>query len=331
MNLKDWLRQREGTSGVRGEWPRSLDGIHAAAEMIWERPLHRYYTDHSVNHSERVIEKLSKLAKDLMDSSISSTEVYVLLASAYLHDIGMQDERFKGCDLDQIRIHHHELTRKIITNRSFDQSSERIPLGLELVPAEIVHTIACVAEAHRQTNLRENRYREFVCGDQKIRPRLLAALLRLADELDIDCRRVHMQQLSLMDISAESEFHWCLCYYVSGVQIQNGLITVYYQFPEECNNYRKIIEPFVTGKIEEEFPALQRILWEGGCKVTMNDRCEVRAIPGLRCMSSDVLEFALRKRKEMATKKIDYQREDIKYYDSMTKAVFMTQVENSDE
>jgi len=323
MNLKAWLRQQEEMREVGGEWPRSLDGIRAAAETIWQRPLHRYYTDHSVNHSERVIEKLSKLTNDLMDSSISSTEVYVLLASAYLHDIGMQDERFKGCDLDQIRIHHHELTRKIITNRSFDQSSEKIPLGLELVPAEIVHTIACVAEAHRQTNLRENRYREFVYGDQKIRPRLLAALLRLADELDIDCRRVHMQQLSLMDISAESELHWCLCYYVSGVRIQNGLITVHYQFPKECNDYKEIIEPLVRGNIQEEFSTLRTVLWEDGCKVTMNDRCEVRAIPGLKCMSPAVLDCALRKRKEMHTREIDYHREGITFCDSMTKAAFM--------
>jgi hypothetical protein len=35
---------------------RALDNIHAAAERIWARPLHRYYTDHTPQgHSTRVI------------------------------------------------------------------------------------------------------------------------------------------------------------------------------------------------------------------------------------------------------------------------------------
>lgn len=246
MNLRVWLRQREGTRGVRGEWPRNLDGIRAAAEIIWRRPLHRYYTDHSVDHSERIIEKLSKLTEDLISgNNISSTEVYVLLAAAYLHDIGMQDERAIGRDLDQIRYHHHELTRKIITDRYIRQTEGSIRLGFnDLVPLDIVHTIASIAEAHRRTNLQESQYNEFTYGDHEIRPRFLAALLRLADELDIDHRRVDIQVLSLMDNSDKAQFYkseayWYLCDYVSGVQIHNGLITVHYQYQRGAKDTKK--------------------------------------------------------------------------------------------
>jgi hypothetical protein len=336
MNLMAWLRQEEEKKKVRGDWPRDVDGIRAATEIIWQRPLHRYYPDHSVDHSERIIDTLSKLTEDLMlGDNISSTEVYVLLASAYLHDIGMQDERSMGDDLKQIRIHHHELTSRIIIDRYLKQSDRNIPLGFsDLVPVDIVNTIASVAEAHRRTNLQGSQYEGFAYGDGVIHPRLLAALLRLADELDVDSRRVvGMQQLSLTNITAESEFHWHLCNYVSGVQIANGLITVHYRFPERCEeSYARIVVPLVRGKIQEEFPILQKILWEHGCKVQMSDEYEMRSVPGLECMSPEVIELALAKRKEKHTKEIVHHKEEIEFCDSMTNAALRhARVENFDE
>jgi hypothetical protein len=216
------------------------------------------------------------------------------------------------------------LTRKIIADK-------KIPLGLEQVPDLIVVTIASVAEAHRQTNLREGQYKEFAYGDQTIRPQLLAALLRLADELDIDGRRVHMQLLSLMNIPTKSEFHWCLCYYVSGVHIQNGSITIHYQFPEKYDNYKEIIIPLVSSEIQKEFPALQTILWDYGCKVQMNAKFEVRFVPGLKCMSPEVIEFALEERKKKHTQEIAYHKEEIEVCDSMFHAAWAPRVESSDE
>ena len=43
--------------------------IHAAVEPLLKRPLHRDFTDHSVEHLDRIIEKLNDLTKELMKSS----------------------------------------------------------------------------------------------------------------------------------------------------------------------------------------------------------------------------------------------------------------------
>ena len=95
---------------------RALANVRAAAARIWSRPLHRYYTDHTVTHSERVIALLDGLTAGMMgtDERLSSSEVFVLLAAAYLHDVGMQDERFAGGDLGEIRARHNERTAEMI-------------------------------------------------------------------------------------------------------------------------------------------------------------------------------------------------------------------------
>ena len=311
MDLKDWLK-RQDISRTPGEWPLSVDGIRYTAETIWRVPLLRYYTDHSVAHSDRIIENLSLLTEGLINNSqITPTEVFILLASAYLHDIGMLDERFNACDLEQIRIHHHELTRKLVMDGT-------VKLGLELVPNEIIYLIALVSEAHRETNLGENEYDEFEYGGTTIRPRLLAALLRLADELDIDHRRVDLQKIKIMNIPVESVFHWYLCYYVAGVSIKNGSIKISYQFPEDCKNYKEIVEPLIRGKIQEEYTLLETILWDYKCMVRMDNNYDMRLIPGLYRMSTEVIDVAREKNKKKHTEKILQHKKKIKYFDTIT-------------
>ena len=40
---------------------RALQNVRAAVDRIWSRPLHRYYTDHTTAHSQRVIVLLDGL------------------------------------------------------------------------------------------------------------------------------------------------------------------------------------------------------------------------------------------------------------------------------
>ena len=45
---------------------RTLENVRAAAERIWSRPLHCYYTDHTVTHSDRVVALLDGLTGGMM-------------------------------------------------------------------------------------------------------------------------------------------------------------------------------------------------------------------------------------------------------------------------
>ena len=48
---------------------RTLGNVRAAAARIWARPLHRYYTDHTVDHSERIIALLDGLTAGIDPNS----------------------------------------------------------------------------------------------------------------------------------------------------------------------------------------------------------------------------------------------------------------------
>jgi formylglycine-generating enzyme required for sulfatase activity len=243
---------------------RALGNTCDAASRIWSRPLHRNYTDHTVAHSERVIALLDGLTEGVV---LSPTEVLVLLAAAYLHDIGMQNERYAGGDLEEIRAIHHEISAEMIY-QAIEDPAEAVKLGLPDDPG-LVEAIALVAKGHRKVDLNADEYDPLTHGNETIRLRLLAALLRFADELDIDHRRVNLDLLKVMRVPDDSKLHWWKCHYVSGVSIEDGYIRVTYRFPKGRPDYEGLIVPLVEKDIREKLADLEEILWTGGVKVTL--------------------------------------------------------------
>jgi hypothetical protein len=71
----------------------SLEKIREAVEDIWADDAPRViqdYTDHGIKHSERLADFVNKLLQSNDGRNLSAQEMYLLLASIYLHDIGMQ-------------------------------------------------------------------------------------------------------------------------------------------------------------------------------------------------------------------------------------------------
>jgi len=268
---------------------RHIEDVRDAAEHILENPLHHHYTDHSLRHSERVIEILNILTEELMDSAqrLTTIEIYILLAATYLHDIGMQDRRsipdteYRNVQpdetyydeyiaaLERIRERHHEFTEQMILDHIF-QRNDYVDLGLPRIPI-VDEKVALVAGAHRKVDLSLDSF-EDVAGDRRnpTRPRLLAALLRFADELDIDHKRVYMDRLKLIRPPTRSRYHWYLSYYVHVVQMQDEMITICYRFPSGCRDYEELIEPLVDKPIRSKHHELVNIFWPNRVKSLIN-------------------------------------------------------------
>ena len=284
MDLRLWLQERDRNSFDR------VMSIRRTVEPILKQALHRDYTDHTIDHSERVINKLNDLTEALTSSNgLSPTEAYILLAAAYVHDLGMQDELSGGDDLKSIRDRHEELTRARVS-----QWVEQLgPLvGLLFADAEIGDLVSHVAKAHRGVvDLSDAIYDEYPHGDEILRPRLLGALLRFADELDIDHRRAPRNMLTLRKLPSESLYHWYKCHYVSGVKITDEYVVVWFRFPEGHADYGHFIMPLVNGKIQATLDELQSIFWEHGIKPGLG-RPQAREINGLESMPPAVEAFA---------------------------------------
>ena len=63
-------------------------------QNIWNRVLLRHYTNHGLDHSERMIEILNTLLSNGV--KLNEHEKFILLSSIYLHDIGMQSPIYAG-------------------------------------------------------------------------------------------------------------------------------------------------------------------------------------------------------------------------------------------
>jgi len=273
---------------------RAVENVREAVERIWAIPQHTNYTDHTVKHSERIIALLDGLTTGMMatDKRLSNTEIYILLAAAYLHDIGMQNARFAGGNLDEIRAHHHEQTYEMI-QRVFDDPQNAFPIPLVSDPS-IVNAVALVAKGHREENLQSAEYDKRIFNNEKIHIRLLAALLSLGDGLDIDHRRVDIDIMqTLMNVPLDSQLHWWKCYYVNGVLIDaNETIQIAYRFPpRKINDYDRLIKPLVENGIRAQLALLEEIFRPVAVKVTLA-HSKTYSTPGVRTLPRTVEDLA---------------------------------------
>lgn len=160
------------------------------------------YTDHTVLHSMEVLNFCNKLIGEENIESLNADEIYILMMSCYLHDSGMgisktDYEKFsKNIDFgnyfethegfttpDLIRDFHHEFSGEYIKKYAefFDIPSE-----------EYVFSIVQVSRGHRKTDLfdeKEYPSEYLLPNGNKVCLPYLAALIRLADELDIAADR----------------------------------------------------------------------------------------------------------------------------------------------
>ena len=246
MRLYDQLPQ---------ELKAQIDRVRNAAIAIWHSPLHAHYTDHKPeSHSERIIEKLDAMAESI-EPLLTSQEVFVLLAATYLHDIGMQRRLGEQMTLEEVRENHHLASKEMIEG-SISNPSEFPRLNLE---PEYVDEVALVAAAHRRLDLTLPEFEDRPKGGGVIRLRLLSAMLRLGDALDLDARRVLMDNLKLQSVSTTSRVHWWRCHYVEGLVIRNGDIQISCAVPNEV--YKYYLQTSIENEVRAELQKMQPFLW----------------------------------------------------------------------
>ena len=178
------------------------------------------FTDHTNLHSMTVIDFANRLIGDQVER-MSADEIYALLMGSYLHDAGMgismQDYRLFSEQIDFgdyfdthsredypaiIRGFHHEYSGLFI--RKYE--------GLFEFPSEAhCRAVIQIARGHRKTDLMdEEEYPPAfpLPGGGSMCLPYLAALIRLADEIDISSERNPILLYDAGDYTSASELHW---------------------------------------------------------------------------------------------------------------------------
>ena len=136
------------------------------------------YTPHDFSHGESVEELLNVIIPDHVKQGMTSHEKFFLIVAAWLHDWGMIATHKENPEV--VREDHHIRTAKNFEEMYGD-------LGLSEHEGRI---IGLISKGHRKTDLYDSEYdvQTFEIG-KTVRARLLAALLRIADECDITHNR----------------------------------------------------------------------------------------------------------------------------------------------
>lgn len=189
------------------------------------------YTLHNTGHSFRIMEYMSKLVSDI--SKLNELEITLMVYSALLHDIGMavsedditsiKADSFPFCEtkfsaMNKIMGGNEDLALQEYVRRIHASLSSRYILENlkdklvipKLATLDFAKELALICEAHTEdydwikTNLRTNEVR----GDYSFNSQFIAAILRLADILDIDGNRTPYNLYKLISPKGKSDEEW---------------------------------------------------------------------------------------------------------------------------
>ena len=205
MDLEENLKQSSDPSLFR-----TLKDIEVFSMNTWCTLLLPWFTSHDVSHSREIIHLLGQILSPLENThqSLSEHELFILLASAYLHDVGMQFAKVEGISIDKLTSKEYETIRKRHAEESFDiilkrvkQSLDRDDFHLPTIEEEYLPVIAWVSKGHA-TEFFEEAIQHFqenpaTPRNRPVRGKLLAALLLIADELDLQCKRQNFRNVKI--------------------------------------------------------------------------------------------------------------------------------------
>ncbi len=213
----------------------------------------KYFTPHDIEHCRGVEDLIHRLIPGYKYHKFLEVERFYLLASAWLHDIGMlplvakELTSKKELEDTEIRERHHIFTAEFIVNQftrcGVDESDKEILSNLCRF-----HT--------RKEDINECNEKVFV-NNVEIRLRLLAAYLRLADSLHIGSSRTPADAYAICltyNIHPESKIHWIKSILVNGVLIDDKKheITVEFKHPynDTESGERKVLEESNLSKLD---------------------------------------------------------------------------------
>ena len=274
----------------------ALRHVKEAAGKIWssDRPdIIRAFTGHGLDHSLRV---LGWCVGILNGFSLTSREAFVLLAAAYLHDIGMQCDvvrqkaiaskaRKFGADFGvsftaksadeysaeeqtAIRRNHHYLSAAWI-DHAYRKGTTILGTSIQHVPPGLIADLIDVCLYHSKLPIRGCDLKfSHPKGDRK---QLVAALLRLADELDMDRRRASVDSISDLRLSEDNAIYWWLHEKTDVYFMSPGLLVIEVRLrPDDVRKCGKLIWEMVIEKFQEKNSNVLDVLWEGGICVKVH-------------------------------------------------------------
>ncbi len=158
--------------------------------------------DHGPNHIRRVLSYLDMILAPKPLKHVRPYELFITMMAILYHDIGILRQRKD----------HAQISAILLALDSNDYVFDSLDKNL-MEAAVVSHS----SSVDIQEQCRAFSQIEHVRGNE-VRPKVVAALVRLADELDEDARRADPAVEAKMNLSEPSKFYWRFNQCVRGVR-----------------------------------------------------------------------------------------------------------------
>lgn len=253
----------------------SLQITRRSVEAHWSKPRLYWFTDHSERHSGNVSDIAWKIAtaRELGPMKLNPLERYLLEMGCWLHDIGMQSSAVPGVkarkyptDPVEVRNRHPEL--------SFEAIVGGFTTGIPGNHKAVVDFLAMLAQSHG-THYYEKSVRVLrddfpTLINRPVRGGLLAAILLMADELDLHAQRVP-EDAAPQDFGAVSDAHWFKHECVDAVDVESvatrgGKVQVsirLHTYPNASPDVVSSVRAWIEDKLVAQMAKTEREFLEG--------------------------------------------------------------------
>jgi len=279
--------EREYIDSISDNRLRSnLIKIKEGNENIWDPTAPRIikdFTDHGTAHSERLVVFSNKILLSNPAIRLSDFEKYLLLSAIYLHDIGMQcdvikfpqilerakelgakiqvdfssptSSEFNFEEQKAIRENHHYLSAAWIdyANKTGDTT---IGPAIKDIPPNLVDDLIDICKFHSKVPISDCPIPFNYYPNEK--KQFIAAILRFADELDIDKTRVNFDAIKNFRLSPQNSLYWYIHKNtVISFKSDREILTQVILHPEDKKEFGDIIyDIFIDGFGNKNQPVL---------------------------------------------------------------------------
>lgn len=248
-----------------GDLADAMTQLEATVASWWHQTMQWSFTDHGLEHSRRVAgyaRGLYSTSPVSQDGALNVVEKFVLIAAAWVHDIGMQNAHESDT---------RESVRRAHPQRSHDLIVAAAPgYDLPTQDGSVRDAVATVVLAHG-TDFYTSTVAEMdpavTLRGFPIRLALLAAILLMADELDLHNGRAIPGTIKTQ-LEPLTQAHWLKHQCVTDVQIsvsRNEIqLNVALAFPSGLTPGDQIaIQQWIAFKLQKQMLLVEKELFEG--------------------------------------------------------------------
>ncbi|MCX6232666.1 MAG: NB-ARC domain-containing protein [Bacteroidetes bacterium] len=299
----------------------SLTSIRKSTEAIWANDAPKIikgFTDHGIDHCNRLIKFASQLIETKKGNPLIDEEIYLIIASIYLHDIGMQCDvckfpdikkkaieyganfniEFNSIDSNQyslneqkeIRKNHQFLTAAWI-NYAHHNKGTALDSSIKTIPNELIEDLIDICMFHSTLDILKCKLNFEII--KQGRKQFIAAIVRLSDELDIDKYRISIETVKNFSMDSSNAFFWWI-HRSMNIEIKDNNINFTISLhPDDYKSFADLIKEKHINELIEKNKTLIQILNNNDLPIIINSNSDVKEYEFSEKFPDEISKFIL--------------------------------------